>query len=382
MDGSHDSMGTVTVDSGARWRPPVSGVLGVLACVLLPLSLVSGWTKAVVTDTDTYVSTVAPLADDPEIQQFVIRRLTDAIEGRIDLTAQEQKLHQALEDRGNAGLAALVPLLRGMVQQLAGDAVQNTVTKLVESPEFSAAWEAANRSAHVQFVEILSGDEDAIVASDGRVSIPLATLINTVVAELEARGYPLVGQIPTLEASVAVLETADLQKAQHGYTVIDKLGWWLPVLCLLLTIAAILLARDRRRSVFLVAVGFTIAVVVLGIGLKLAHHLMLGALPPDIDEAVANSVWTAVIADLRHAMQVTLVVSLLAIVVTWLLGPGSVPARVRDQARTIATSARRRGEDGESAAGTADGAEADERRRVLIGVAVAVVAVVALIWLI
>lgn len=378
-------MSTVSLGSGAGWRRWVAGVLGVLACVLLPLSLVAGWTKAIVSDTDTYVATVAPLADDPDIQQYVITRLTTAVQDRVDLQSREDKLQQALQDRGNPRLAQLVPVLAGMIQQLAGDAVQNTVTELVESPEFADAWEAANRSAHVQLVEILSGDPDAIVSSDGRVSIPLATLLNAVVASLEAQGYPLVGQIPTLDASIPVLETAELQKAQHGYNLIRKVGWGLPVLCLLLAIAAILVARDRRRGVFWLAVGFAVAVIVLGIGVKVAHHLLLGALPPDVDESVANALWTTVIADLRHAMRVTLVISLLALVGSWLWGPGSAPTWVRGQGRTLGSSAMNGvrqlggGAAGEDGSGPS---EAAEGRNVVIGVAVVVVAVVALIWLV
>jgi hypothetical protein len=41
-----------------------TGVLGVVSRIVIPFALVSGWVDALVTNTDRYVDTVAPLADD------------------------------------------------------------------------------------------------------------------------------------------------------------------------------------------------------------------------------------------------------------------------------------------------------------------------------
>ena len=56
-----------------------STVLIVIACALAPLSVVSVWARGEVTDTTRYVQTVAPLADDPAIQQAVADRITQEI---------------------------------------------------------------------------------------------------------------------------------------------------------------------------------------------------------------------------------------------------------------------------------------------------------------
>ena len=49
----------------------VATLLIVLACVLAPLSAVAVWTRNQVTNTDRYVETVSPLADDPAIQAAI-----------------------------------------------------------------------------------------------------------------------------------------------------------------------------------------------------------------------------------------------------------------------------------------------------------------------
>ena len=50
-------------------------VVALLACLVLPVAVVSLWTDSVVTETDAYVETVGPLADDAVVQDFVQQRL-------------------------------------------------------------------------------------------------------------------------------------------------------------------------------------------------------------------------------------------------------------------------------------------------------------------
>src|SRR5687768_8797353 len=59
-----------------RWRSVVATLLIVIGCILAPISVVAVWTKNLVTDTDRYVATVAPLASDPAIQNAVADRIT------------------------------------------------------------------------------------------------------------------------------------------------------------------------------------------------------------------------------------------------------------------------------------------------------------------
>ena len=58
-------------------------VLAVLSVLVLPLAVVSAWTESVATDTDQYVQTVAPLAEEPVVQDFVSRQLAAEVVARI-----------------------------------------------------------------------------------------------------------------------------------------------------------------------------------------------------------------------------------------------------------------------------------------------------------
>jgi hypothetical protein len=53
----------------------VAALLIVLGCVLAPLAGVAVWARNQVTNTDRYVATVAPLANDPAIQAAIADQL-------------------------------------------------------------------------------------------------------------------------------------------------------------------------------------------------------------------------------------------------------------------------------------------------------------------
>ena len=76
-----------------RWRRIVGAVLLVVGCVLVPVSLSAVWVRNTLLDTDNYVSTVGPLADDPDVQQAIANRVTDALFANVDV---EEKVADAL----------------------------------------------------------------------------------------------------------------------------------------------------------------------------------------------------------------------------------------------------------------------------------------------
>src|SRR5262245_776523 len=62
--------------SRQRWRAIVATLLIVIGCVLAPLSVAAVWTRNQVTNTDRYVATVTPLANDPAIQNAITDQIT------------------------------------------------------------------------------------------------------------------------------------------------------------------------------------------------------------------------------------------------------------------------------------------------------------------
>ena len=124
-----------------RWRSVVATLLIVIACILAPLAGVAVWSKNLITNTDRYVTTVAPLARDPAIQAAVADKITAEIFARLDVTGITNQAVDALAERG------LPPLVATQLHALSGplsDGVQSFVRtevgKVVASDAFADAW--------------------------------------------------------------------------------------------------------------------------------------------------------------------------------------------------------------------------------------------------
>ena len=78
----------------------VATLLIVIACILAPLAGVAVWSKNLITNTDRYVTTVAPLARDPAIQAAVADKITAEIFARLDVAGITNQAVDALAERG------------------------------------------------------------------------------------------------------------------------------------------------------------------------------------------------------------------------------------------------------------------------------------------
>jgi hypothetical protein len=70
---------------GSRWRSVVVVTLLVLGLLLAPLAVLTVWLRNTVLDTDHYVTTMAPLAASPAVQDAVTNAATSAIFAQVDV---------------------------------------------------------------------------------------------------------------------------------------------------------------------------------------------------------------------------------------------------------------------------------------------------------
>ena len=69
------------------WRALLVGFLLLLVAVLAPVTVLARWADWVVSDTDTYVEVVSPLASDPAVQEAIAARVTEVIFNYVDVPA-------------------------------------------------------------------------------------------------------------------------------------------------------------------------------------------------------------------------------------------------------------------------------------------------------
>ncbi|MDH2416011.1 hypothetical protein [Nocardioides sp. CER19] len=322
--------------SGARrtgaWRTFIATLLIVAMAILAPLAVVARWAHDEVSDTDRYVSTVAPLAHDPAVQRAVADRITTEIVSRLDVRQVTDQAVGALSQRGLPPLAATsLQALSGPLANAIQDFISRQVTAIVQSDAFSQAWEQANREAHTQMVAVLTGKgSDTVDVSNGVVSINLATIIETVKTRLVDRGFTLVEKLPDVQAQFTVFQSADLEKAQTGFRLLSAVNTLLPILALVCLIGAVLVGRSRRRTLVAGAITLAASMLLLGVALNAFRSVYLDAVPADqLPADAAGAIYDQLAWFIRLNLRAILVLSLAVAFIAWVSGPSRTAVTVR-----------------------------------------------------
>lgn len=335
--------GASTRRGGGRARTAGAVVALVLACVLACVSVVGVWVKSQVFDTDRYVETVAPLADDPAVQQMVTQRITNEIFSHLDIEKLTSETFTALQQTLPPRVGERLPALAGVAASGVESFVHDQVSKVVASPAFADAWVAANRAAHDQLVKTLSGEGRALQVNGATVSVRMDAFVNVVKKRLVNRGFALAGRIPQVNAEFVILKSDKIPQMQRGFHLLDFAGTWLPFVTLAVFAAGICLARNRRRALVGAALGLALTMLVIGIALTLVRTAYLNAVPPDaVPGNAAAAIYDTVIRFLREAVRAVGFAAVVIAVGALLVGPARA-ARVLRQGGTAGAAALSRG---------------------------------------
>lgn len=318
---------------GSVWWAVSSAVLITLACVLAPLSVVSVWASSELSDTEQYVETVAPLADDPAVQDALAAEITTTIFENLDvedLTSEALATIAAQPDvppRVAAALPALATPIANGVQSFTRDQVDS----LLASPQFAQLWAQVNRVAHEQVVKLLEGNQGgAVSAQDGTITLNLAPIIEEVKTRLVAQGFDLANNIPAVDKSFVLAESDAITDAQGFYSLLNTLGVWLPIVALALFAVGVALARDRRRALLKGGLGLAAAMVVLGVALTLVRMWYVETTPAGILTAeAAGSVFDTLVRFLRTGLRAVAVLGLVVALAAFLTGPSAAAVKTR-----------------------------------------------------
>jgi hypothetical protein len=315
-----------------RWRTIVASLLIVVACVLAPLSVVAVWTRNQVTNTDRYVATVAPLADDPAIQAAIADQITAQVFRYIDVQGLTNQVVDALSERG------LSPTLTGQLQAFAApiaNGVQSftrtQVGKVVQSDAFADAWVQANRAAHDELVKALTGEGGgAVTVENDTVSLNLAAFTQTVKQRLVDAGFSVAARIPEVNASFVLFQSKDITRARSAFNLLNTLGIWLPIIALVLLVLGVYVARDHRRALVGAGLGVAVAMVVLALGLAVFRSIYLDAVPATVlPHDAAAVLYDTIVRFLRLGLRTILVLGLVVAAGAFVTGGSATAVRTR-----------------------------------------------------
>ncbi|MFD8825597.1 hypothetical protein ACFV1C_25010 [Streptomyces sp. NPDC059605] len=310
-----------------RVRSSLAVVLVLIGCLLAPLGIVAAWAADEVGDTDRYVATVAPLASDPDVQDAVAGRVTDALMTRIDLSTLLSDVAAEDRPRLEKALGRLGDALEGAVRSF----VHDKAREIVASDAFERVWTRANRAAHASVDKALTGSGGGAVELEGdAVTLDLGPVVDRVKQRLVDEGMKAAGRIPEVHTDFTLVKSQDIGRVRTWTRLLQLAGAWLPVLVVLLVGGGVLLSVRRRRALVVGALGVAATTVLLGVALRVFRAFYLDALPPDVSRAAAGSVYDVLTHFLHTMVRMTAALGVVVALSAWLTGTGRRAALVRN----------------------------------------------------
>ena len=311
---------TTAVRPYGKGRKIAVALLLVVASILTPLSVLAVWTRNTLIDTDQYVDTVGPLAHNDAIIEAAARNISDALIASTDV---EAKIKDALPSRAQFIAGPVADSLERVVNQLA--------TKVLSSTEFEKVWERANRRAHDQVVDILTGNGGkTVTTNNGEVVVNLSPVVDRVKQRLNSLGIDVFNDVQSQRISprLVLFQSDELEQAQGLTNLLQKGAVVLPIVTLLLFAAAIALSRARRQTVLHAGLGIAIGMLVILTAFNVGRTFYLDAVKRANRDAAA-AVYDQVLNFLRLTARTGFVIGILVAIGAWIAGPSSTATRLR-----------------------------------------------------
>ena len=318
-----------------RVRRSIVGVLVALSCLLVLLSTTVVWAHRTLLDTHTFVGTVGPVFEHPEVDSAVAARATDELFTALNV---QGRLNDALPPKAKVAAAPITSSTKSFV---AGQ-----LTKVLESPKFQATWTAALTLMHERLVAVLRGQHSAALStSNGYIVLNTVPAINQALKQVSGLASDLTGKnvtLPTITSAeppqqavnklskalgvtlpsnfgeITLVKSTDLATVRRGVKAFDGLVIVLPVVTILLLALTLWLSVSRRRTALQLAVGVALLMIV-------ERRVVIHTQGQLANNAHNPQVANIIFGDLLHGFFVltawVLGVALALVVITVLMGP-------------------------------------------------------------
>ena len=314
---------------GPLWRRILAGVLAFLAVLAVVAAVEAVWLRTTLQDEDRFVATLESLPQNDAVASALSIRVADGV---VEAASVEVFVSDALPDELSFLTSPLTNAIEDLIARLANEVIQ--------SDAVTTAWTATLRVTHKAVSAVLTGNDRALAAEDGKVAIDLDQVGAVVLDRVEATGLDL----PDVEVSlgqIVLYENEDLAAAQAAAQAVNTLGWFLPVLAVILVAGAMWVTSNRRRMVEILSFGTALVLLLILAAQRVGRTAIINGFDDEIGREAAGSAWDIILVLLIQATWALLVIALIIGVIAWAMGPSERAHRVRAWAsRTL--DARRR----------------------------------------
>ncbi len=302
---------TEVAPTNSRVRSTISLTLVVLAVVVVVAGVLAAFVQTTIANEDRFVDTFAPLPQNEAVAVVLSERLADEL-------VTNGGVAQWIEGALPPDLTFLaVPVTQG-VYTLTADTAETIIT----SDAFAGIWQAALRVSHVS--------ASAVLSTGGKVSIDLNEAARQVVSELEDRGVTVLSDLEIELPEIVVFESEQVASVAAPLEIIDTLGWFVPLIALILITGAIWLSLNRRRTIAAIGFGTALGLLLTLVIVRLIRAGTVAAIDDESLRAAAEAVWDTTLRFYRQSMWALILLALIVGFAAWIAGPSARAGRTRE----------------------------------------------------
>lgn len=309
-------------------------VLLFVSALLLTISTVVVWSTRTALNSDRFSKAVGSSLDDDRVTDALTTYITGQITTVIDLEQIARDLIPGDRDFLAAPLA-----------QEAENFIRTRVAAIVGSDQFIEWFTQLVSRVHEAAIHIAKGGSGPVInAEDGSVVINVAPAIGAVLTQLGADGLvdrlanmpklednPQVAdvvtriatalniQVPEDFGQITVMQSDTLSRLQDTFRTFRALVWILLIISIVITVAAVLVSKDRRKAGIDLGIGVIVANVIVWI-----LFARIGAKATE-DRPAAAAIFEVLRDSLLRALLITALIAATAVIILWYKGSNRSP---------------------------------------------------------
>jgi hypothetical protein len=280
LNALQNELDTIRGQRKRRVRRGFVGLLVALSCLLIVLSTTVVWAHRTLLNTNTFVGTVGPVFQHPEVDAAVATRATGQLVKELNLQA---RLKSALPPK--AGFAA-APITSATTSFVAKE-----LATVLQSERFQKIWTLNLARTHEQLVAVLRGQKSSVLStSGGYIVLNTVPVINNALKDVSGLASSLTGRqvsLPTITTAelpsqavdklsqalgvklpsnfgqITLVRSNNLDAAQRGVRAFDRLAIALPFITLALIAFTLWLSLGRRRTLVQILVVSLLLMIVV-----------------------------------------------------------------------------------------------------------------------
>ena len=258
------------VKTRSFWQSFFAGFAAIIAILSFILFNVSYWTTQTIIDDKKFTAAVAPIIQDPAVQETLQKEITKQIFERINV---EQELKNVLPENLQFIAAPFASQVESFTSDKIGDALK--------SKQVADAWTNVLSTVHTQLIAYIQDPNNNGV-------ITVDDVYNKVGDQLKTSqiGFLFGKNLPSSIGSITVTEITWIPQAREAINRLQQLTNVLAAVTVISVLAAVALSTRRKSMVVGLISSAFLAMLVCLVALQVGHWKVGQSVAPEYKDAV------------------------------------------------------------------------------------------------